>query len=196
MENFLHRLKTFFDPFIKTSMSEWGVLEKSFTVEQFKNRTTVKAAGEREHFLRFILEGAAAVQAKQGTRDICIDLCFENDFLTDFESLNGGHPTDIYIRTFEPVRALLINRMDLFRIYNTSALGAQLQRVLAERQNQRSQKNNIGYLGKTTEERYRKLQQDRPELLLRTPQHYIASYLGVSTENLSRVRKRIGRKPS
>lgn len=194
MESILYRLKIFFDPYIKTSLADWRALASYLTIEQLKNRAMVKSAGNKEQFLRFILDGASAMLMRQEAKNVCFDLCFEDDFLADFESLHSGQPSNIFIKTFEPVRAVVIDRPRLLKIYSISPLGAQLGRVLAEQQNRRSQMNNIEYLGRTTEERYRKLMLDRPRLLLRTPQHYLASYLGVSTENLSRIRKKIGNK--
>lgn len=43
----------------------------------------------------------------------------------------------------------------------------------------------------TPEQRYKKLQEDSPELLNRVPQYLIASYLGIKPESLSRIRKRL-----
>jgi CRP-like cAMP-binding protein len=49
----------------------------------------------------------------------------------------------------------------------------------------------VTFITSSPEERYRKLLTDRPDLLGRVPQHQIASYLGVTPESLSRIRKRI-----
>jgi len=46
----------------------------------------------------------------------------------------------------------------------------------------------------TPKERYLHLLKTRPELIQRVPQHQIASYLGVTPESLSRIRKRISEK--
>lgn len=192
MESILNRLKAYFDPYIETRMADWRALASYLAIEQIKNRGIVKATGEKEQSLRFILDGAAALLMRQDAKDVCFDLCFENDFLADFGSLNTGNPSKVYIRTFEPISAVVIDRRRLLKIYSASSLGAQLGRVLAEQQNRRSQMNHIGYLGKTAERRYLGLLHNHPDVLLRTPQHYLASYLGVSTENLSRIRRRIG----
>lgn len=194
MKNILYRLKRYFDPYIPTRLADWRSLTSYLALEQIKKRTTVKFPGEKEEFLRFVLEGAAAMTMQEDAKEVCFDLCFEDDFLTDFLSLSSGKPTNVHIRTFEPLWAVIIERSSLLKIYGTSFLGAQLGRVLAEQQNIRSQKNHIGYLGKPAEERYRKLLRERPQVTLRTPQYYLASYLGVSTENLSRIRRRMGRK--
>ena len=49
-------------------------------------------------------------------------------------------------------------------------------------------------LGETAEERYMKFTKMYPDLLLRVPQWMIASYLGITPESLSRVRKELARK--
>jgi CRP-like cAMP-binding protein len=53
------------------------------------------------------------------------------------------------------------------------------------------QEKLAGFITKTPEQRYQDLMRDRPELLQRVPQYLLASYLGVTPESLSRIRKRI-----
>ena len=47
------------------------------------------------------------------------------------------------------------------------------------------------FISSSPEERYLDLQENRPDLFNRIPQHQIASYLGIKPESLSRIRKRI-----
>ena len=53
------------------------------------------------------------------------------------------------------------------------------------------QKQHMEFLTKTAEERYLDLLKNRPELLQRIHQKHIASYLGITTQSLSRIRKKI-----
>ncbi|WLR46404.1 Crp/Fnr family transcriptional regulator [Halobacillus litoralis] len=48
------------------------------------------------------------------------------------------------------------------------------------------------FISSTPEERYQSLIEKRPELLKRVPQHQLASYLGMTPESLSRIKKRLG----
>lgn len=66
-----------------------------------------------------------------------------------------------------------------------------LNRVGVEMELQKSQENFAEFIIKSPEERYLNLLETRPELLDRVPQYQLASYLGVTPESLSRIRKRI-----
>jgi CRP-like cAMP-binding protein len=68
---------------------------------------------------------------------------------------------------------------------------AALTRALMEQDFGKTQSAFVAFMSSSPEERYRKLLTDRPDLLGRAPQHQIASYLGVTPESLSRIRKRI-----
>lgn len=66
-----------------------------------------------------------------------------------------------------------------------------LSRVGAEMELQKSQEVLAEYITLSPEERYLNLLQTRPDLLERVPQYQLASFLGVTPESLSRIRKRI-----
>ncbi len=66
-----------------------------------------------------------------------------------------------------------------------------LSRVGVEIELQKSQEVLADYITSSAEERYLNLLQTRPELLVRVPQYQLASFLGVTPESLSRIRKRI-----
>lgn len=53
------------------------------------------------------------------------------------------------------------------------------------------QEKNAVFVSDSPEERYRKLMADREDLLTRVPQHQLASYLGITPESLSRIKRRI-----
>jgi len=64
-------------------------------------------------------------------------------------------------------------------------------RLGVEMELQKSQEALAEYIITTPEERYLNLVQTRPDLLERVPQYQLASFLGVTPESLSRIRKRI-----
>jgi len=64
-----------------------------------------------------------------------------------------------------------------------------MEKMLGEKQNQL-----VEYIALKPEQRYRKLQAERPELINRVPQYTIASYLGIKPETLSRIRSRMAAK--
>ena len=189
MEEAIERIKSYFDPFIKTELNDWAPLMPYFKKRTITTRGIIKNAGDREESLRFILKGAGAIFMVQEDRDVCFNICLENEFLTDFWSLITGEPKHIYIRNFEHMELVVIDRPEFIRFYTSSALGAHLGRILAEQQNLKSEFRHQVSHG-TAKERYRRLSNKWPDILLRVPLRHIASYLGVSPESLSRLRGR------
>lgn len=66
-----------------------------------------------------------------------------------------------------------------------------LNRIGVEMELQKSQEKLADYIISSPEERYLNLLDTRPDLLDRVPQYQLASYLGITPESLSRIRKRI-----
>ena len=84
-----------------------------------------------------------------------------------------------------------ISREDLQEVYERTNSGNIIGRKMAENMFLIKSKRELSLLSKTAEERYLDLFSDRPKLLQQIPLKYIASYIGVTPQALSRIRKRI-----
>jgi len=84
-----------------------------------------------------------------------------------------------------------INNMDLQEVYAHTSVGNIIGRKMAENMYLIKSKGELSLLSKTAEERYLDLFNERPNLLQHIPLKYIASYIGVTPQALSRIRKRI-----
>lgn len=84
-----------------------------------------------------------------------------------------------------------ISNKDLQEVYKRTKNGNIIGRKMAENMYLIKSKRELSLLSKTAEERYLNLFSDRPELLKQIPLKYIASYIGVTPQALSRIRKRI-----
>ncbi len=116
---------------------------------------------------------------------------FENSWYTDYASFLTGEPTRQSIQALEPTELFLLHRDDLEALYRTHPTFERFGRVMAERAFLGVRHRTEFLTNLSAEERYRQLLRERPKVLERVPQHYIASYLGVKPESLSRIRKRL-----
>lgn len=73
-----------------------------------------------------------------------------------------------------------------------------MTRSMVEQHFGETQDRFAAFIASTPEERYTRLLQERPDLVVRVPQHQLASYLGITPESLSRIKKRLQKetKPS
>ena len=84
-----------------------------------------------------------------------------------------------------------ISNNDLQEVYERTKKGNLVGRKMAEKMFLIKSKRELSLLNKTAEERYLDLFSDRPKLLKQIPLKYIASYIGITPQALSRIRKRI-----
>lgn len=203
-----HVLKSFFEPFIKVPVEVWEGFAKYLSVKYFDKNEIIKSANKKEKYLYVIVKGSAGLFVSKNGHDICIDLCYPGQFTGDYYSLlqqqinfsgEGNKEIElmmqqhspIYVMALEQTEAYAISKNDLHTLYEQSEIGKMIARKVAELLYMQKQNQQIELLTMTAEERYMQILQKYPEMLLNTANKHIASYLGVSPESMSRIKKKV-----
>lgn len=113
----------------------------------------------------------------------------ENWFMTDRESVFFGNPSSYYIQAVENTTVFLINENMILQLAKSNPIFLEFNNKLLHNHIRHLQKRITQLLSATAEERYLDFIKIFPDLTLRVPQVLIASYLGITPESLSRVRK-------
>lgn len=116
---------------------------------------------------------------------------FETSWYTDYDSFLTGKPSDQSLQALEKSELLLLPKSLLYRLYDENPKFERFGRLMAEQAFLGVRQRNNSLLLESPEVRYLNLIQQRPKVLDRVPLHYIASYLGIKPESLSRIRKRL-----
>lgn len=116
---------------------------------------------------------------------------FENGWYADYESFLSGEPSGQNIQAMEDCTLYLIYRKDLEALFAQHPVFEKFGRLMAERAVLGLKKKNEFLTLQSLEERYLQLINDRPKVIERVSLKYIASYLGMKPESLSRIRKRL-----
>lgn len=184
------KLKTSFDPFYKAPVELWKQMVEAGDTFYVGKEVVLKSANAIEKYLYFILKGSGGVFLQTEDRLICTDFYFEQDFLGDFMSFLSGKPTPIETITFEKSELFRISKASFSDVMQKNGLSDQMFRYATECLFIRKQSQQISLLTKTAEERYNILLDKYPEVIRRTPQKFIASYLGITPQSLSRIRQK------
>lgn len=181
-------IKQAFDPYFNVPLEAW----KSFTdVGEIITTTKdqiLKNTGTTEKYLSFILKGSGGILLWNNNNFVCIDLCYEGDFFGDYMSFLNQLPTQLEVITFEPSEIFRISRSNFEKLSFNTDFGDKICRFAAEGLFIHKQEQQINLLTKTSSERYSDLVSKQPNIIRRTPQKYIASYLGITPQSLSRIR--------
>lgn len=183
------KIKQAFDPYFNVPIEAW----KSFTdlgeiITTAKDQP-IKNTDTTEKYLSFILKGSGGILLWNNNNFVCIDLCYEGEFFGDYMSFLNQQPTPLEVVTFEPSELFRISKTNFDKLSNNTEFGDKICRFASEALFVHKQKQQIDILTKTATERYIELQARQPEIIQRTPQKHIASYLGVTPQSLSRIRK-------
>ena len=114
---------------------------------------------------------------------------FENWFATDFLSFLNEKPSQIYIESIERTRYYEFQKNDLINLYKKSHELERMGRIIAEKAYLATVEKMADLQLLDLNERYAALIQRNPDLFQRISQKHIASYLGVSEQSLSRIKK-------
>lgn len=123
-----------------------------------------------------------------------VQFFFADSWYTDYASFLTERPAVENMQALEPSEVVQFKKTDLYKLYDQYPIFDRVGRVMAENAFLSISKLNQMLANEEPEQRYLNLLKQRPELVEKIPQHYIASYLGIQPESLSRIRKRITEK--
>lgn len=142
-------------------------------------------------FLGFVAKGAIRhFHVRNGVERTC-DISFENSWVTDFQSFTTGHPSIMNLQALEGSKIYTIQKKNLYKLYKECPIYETFGRLMAEQVAQRATEIAMSLSSEKPEKRFQNLLIKQPDLFQRVPQKYIANFLGVSPESLSRIQKRI-----
>lgn len=119
------------------------------------------------------------------------DLFLGINNLTSYDSFLQRSPSRCTVEALTDMVVWQIHYNDLQEVYNSSPVGNLIGRVTVEQIYLAKSNKEFSYLSESAEERYLKLMKDHPELFQLVPLKHIATYLGITPQALSRIRRRI-----
>ncbi len=185
------RLKSSFDKYFDAPVEAWRQFAGLCELVKFRKNEIIKPAGQVERFGYFILSGSGGVFLWKENSYVCLDLMFEDVFFADYMSLITRQPSPLETMALENSEMLRISRQNIDRLKETP-MGQFIFLISAEWSFVEKQQQQVDLLLKTAEQRYLDLLEKQPEIVRRTPQKHLASYLGITTQSLSRIRRKLG----
>lgn len=161
-----------------------------FIEREIASRTILLKEGEISKYAFFIKKGCLRQWFNKEGKDITFQFFFENQPVASIDSFINGQPSLFTIESIEPSSILSISKDSFEKLYQAyPEIKDTFQDFIFHRLRNYTQLF-LSRIKDTPKERYEELITEHPEILKRVPQHYIASYLGVTPISLSRIRNR------
>ena len=170
---------------------ELKLIDAYFEVKELKKKDFLLREGKVCYLVGFIVKGTIRhFHVKDGVEKTC-DISLENAWITDYNSITHKTPCIVNLQAVEDTTVLVINKANLYKLYSECTKFETFGRLMAERIAHRSIEIAMSLLSDKPEERVNNLLKNHPDLFQRIPQKYIANFLGISPESLSRIKRRI-----
>lgn len=186
----------FLDKFIPLTAEERLRITHYTAEKTYKKGEIIHSKGEIHTHQLFVISGygrsySIDMNGREFTWNLNFndqDSKFRNLFIFDFSSFLAQEPSDLYTEAITDMKISRLGRKEVHALYAQGVIYQEAGRLLAESAFRSIQKRTFSLLTMTAEARYEQMLKDEPKLLQKFQQYYIASYLGITPQSLSRLR--------
>lgn len=153
-------------------------------------KTILLEEGEVADRLYFVEKGCLRLFFLHDGKDVTFQFFTEGEMVASFNSMLFRQPSDFSLESIEASELITMSRDDFTTLIDSNhKIREYYEKKLIERFSA-YQKLFLSHIKLNPRQRYERLMKEQPELIRRVPQHYIASYLGITSVSLSRIRGR------
>ena len=187
-------LVEYFNQLLPLNEAEKSIVEKVFKERRVKRRQFILQDGDVCRHNTFVVEGCFRMyMVDEKGKEHNLQFAVENWWIGDIGSFHSGEPSKLYIEALESSVILQIKKEDQLKLFVDYPIFNRIFRVLTENALVSTQRRILQNISSTAEERYLDFIERYPHFFNRIPNVQIASYLGVTPEFLSTIRKKIAK---
>ncbi len=175
---------------IKKDEQNWERFSSLFIEKEIPAKVVLLHEGEISNNIYLVKKGCLREWFNKDGKDITFQFFFDGQPVASIDSFMNQKPSLFTIESIEPASIVSLERKDFEKLLNTYP---EFKNGFLEFMFQRFGNYSQLFLSRikdTPQERYDELVKNHPEIIQRVPQHYIASFLGITPISLSRIRNR------
>ncbi len=185
-----NQLLSYVAQYINLSPGEENLLLQNTTQASYKKGEFLLEAGQYCNRQYFITSGCIRTYyIDQKAEEHIIQFGIENWWAADLHSYINRTPADYHIQALEPTTVLILKAEEVEALYSAIPAFERLFRIIIQKAYVAAQQRIVATISQTAEERFSAFLQKYPGLDQRVPQYMIASYIGVTPEFFSKMKK-------
>ncbi|NQD70408.1 Crp/Fnr family transcriptional regulator [Sphingobacterium shayense] len=187
----MEQIRKYFERSISITDDEWRVFSSKLICQKYPKKQKLLDIGETEDYLSFIEKGILRFYIPKEESDFTFSFSFDDEFASAYDSFLTQKPSKYVVETLTEAVLWRISYKDLQQIYRQTKIGNEIGRLASEKLYLENIERELSLLTLTAEKRYLRLFTEQPRLLRQIPLKYIASYIGITPQALSRIRRQI-----
>lgn len=184
----LENVRKFINQHIELTDEEFKTLASRLHLVQFNKKTKLVNIGGVATNVYFVLKGITRRYFYRGKQEIITHLIKEGGLMGSVISFLTGEPSRYVLETIEPVTAYSISKKDIEELFASDKKWEKFGRKILTAFFIQIEHHNINMIRYSTRERFINFMKENPDLVLRVPQKYLASYLEIQPETFSRLK--------
>ncbi len=190
MNNLENKLIYYIKKWVEISPDEERIISSAFETHSIKKKDKLLSPDETCHYIYFIIKGClrSYYVDDKGTEHI-YQIRMDNSWISDLQSFFSQEPSKFHIETIEDSDILCISADKLESLYKQVPALERYFRILFQKAYLNALNRLDETMWETAIERYNHMIKEQPDMFQRVPLVYIASYLGITPESLSRIRR-------
>ena len=184
-------LAVFLDSFEILSADDKQVIGEHLLIREYEKGKVLLSEGEISARCFFSLKGCVRQYYLMDGEEKTTAFFTERQPVTSYMSYIDQTPSKHFFVCAEDIKVIEGNLEKEQEMYTRFPKLLTITRAMMEKDFGKTQEDFAAFVTSSPEQRYLNLLENNPQLLRRVPQHQIASYVGVTPESLSRIRKRI-----
>ena len=184
----LEPLRQFINRHFELTDLEFRILASKLHLVNFDKKTKLVDIGDVATNVYFVLKGITRRYFYRGKQEIITHLIKEGGLMGSVISFLTGEPSRYVLETIEPVTAYSISKKDIEELFESDKKWEKFGRKILTAFFIQIEHHNINMIRYSTRERFINFMKENPDLVLRVPQKYLASYLEIQPETFSRLK--------
>ena len=191
-KDYILRFKKINQQQFQVSEEEWEVIKECFLLQPFSKNEYFVSQGKVCRKLAFIAEGVVryCMFRDDGTDVTCFFMC-ENDFVGDPESFFSQKPSDMNAQTLTDCQLITISYENMQKLLQQVPRGKEINAAIDHYVMMKMLYQRTFLLNLDATVRYKEFMREYANILQRVPLSYIANFLGITQQSLSRLRKQV-----
>jgi CRP-like cAMP-binding protein len=196
MEEHFSPIIKYVERHISLSEEEKAQFANTLRLARVKKRQFIVQPDFPCKYRSFVVEGALrAYLIDHKGQEHTIQFALEEWWITDYQSYINQEPAVLFVEALEDSVLIQLDYNSEQLLLQTNPKFERFFRIITQRSYAFLQRRLLSNLSKTAEERYHEFASQYPTIINRVPQYMLASYLGFSTEFLSKIRNKRVKKP-
>ena len=184
-------VREYLESHFTVSEEDWRYINLKLQLVEYNKNEVITEQGVIENNIYFIESGLLRLYYEGDNKDVTLNIGFPNTFLSSYSSFLTSSPSEFVLSSLTKSNLVAISKSDLEQIYMGTSCGNALGRLFSEQQFLYHSQRETAFMTLSPTQRYLDLFEHQPKLVKEIPLKYLASYIGITPQALSRIRAKI-----